>query len=84
MMTLAQTDRPRASLSQRLVKLTNSAAGLDLILRLIQALSQIASEFCTDRETVLRCSIATSQLALGEFSHEMSRLGSRFAPYPDR
>jgi hypothetical protein len=58
--------RPRVSLPRQLANFTNSTAGLDLTLRLIQALAQIAAEICIDHATVMGCVTAKSQLALGE------------------
>jgi hypothetical protein len=58
--------RPRVSLPKQLANFTNSSAGLDLTLRLIQALAQVAAEVCIDNATVMRCMTAKSQLALGE------------------
>lgn len=58
--------RPRLSLPKKFANFNNSSAGLDLTLRLIQALAQIAAEVCIDSATVIRCVIAKSQLALGE------------------
>lgn len=58
--------RPRVSLPKKFANFNNSGAGLNLTLRLIQALAQIAAEVCIDSATVIRCVIAKSQLALGE------------------
>jgi hypothetical protein len=58
--------RRRVSLPKKLANFNNSSAGLDLTLRLIQALAQIAAEVCIDGATVIRCVTAKSQLALGE------------------
>lgn len=65
-MAQVQSARPRASLPKQFANFTNRTAGLDLTLRLIQALSQVAAEVSTENGTVMRCIIATSQLALGE------------------
>jgi hypothetical protein len=58
---------PRTSLSKQLVNFTNSSAGLEKTLRLIQALAQIAAEVCIDNATAMRYLMAKSQLALCEF-----------------
>lgn len=55
------------SLPKQLANFTSSTTGLDLTLRLIQALAQIAVELCVDKDTVIKCVIAKSQLALGEY-----------------
>lgn len=57
---------PRVSLPKQLTNFTNSSAGLDLTLRLIQALAQIAAEVCIDNATFMRYVTAKSQLALGK------------------
>lgn len=59
--------QPRASFPKQLANFTNSCSGLDLTLRLINALALVAAEICVDDETVKRCIIAASQLGLGEF-----------------
>lgn len=58
--------RRRASLAKQFANFTNSTAGLDLTLRLIQALAQIAVEVSIDSATAKQCLMAKSQLALGE------------------
>lgn len=71
-MALAQSTRSGLSLSQKVAEVTKSTAGLDLILRLLQALSQIASEAWIDSKHGIQFSIATSQLALGwSLSHQI-------------
>lgn len=57
---------PRVSLTKQWLKFTNSNGGLDLTLRLIQALTMIATEVCMDKAIVTRCDTATAQLAMGE------------------
>ena len=59
--------QPRALLPKQLANFTNSCAGLDLTLRLIQAVAIVAAEVCVDNATVKGCLIATAQLGLGEF-----------------
>ncbi|KAH8803587.1 hypothetical protein F5884DRAFT_888965 [Xylogone sp. PMI_703] len=56
---------PRVSLSKQFINFTSSCGGLDLTLRLIQALAIVAAEVTVDHVTVARCTTAMSQLALG-------------------
>ncbi|KAK2765099.1 hypothetical protein FQN54_008798 [Arachnomyces sp. PD_36] len=56
--------QPRASLPKQLANFTNSAAGLDLTLRLIHALAIVGAEISTDDVIVEKCIIATAQLGL--------------------
>lgn len=58
--------KPRASFPKQLANWTNSAGGLDLTLRLFNALTLIAAEICVDDVIVERSIIATEQLGLGE------------------
>lgn len=58
----------RAALPKQLANFTNSTAGLDLTLRLIQAVTVVAAHLLVDNVTVKRCWIAVSQLTLGEFT----------------
>lgn len=58
--------RRRVSLLKRFGNFTNTTPGLDMTLRLLQALAMIAAEVCLDKSIVVRCSIAKNQLALGE------------------
>lgn len=67
-MARTTSTRRSVSLPKKLADFNNSSAGLDLTLRLIQALAQIASELCVDSATVIKCVTAKSQLALGEFT----------------
>ena len=64
-MSLVQS---QLSYSRKLAQLTKSTAGLDLILRLTQALTQIATEVGIKGHHGVRFAIATSQLALGSFT----------------
>ncbi|KFY43358.1 hypothetical protein V494_02023 [Pseudogymnoascus sp. VKM F-4513 (FW-928)] len=65
-MAHVQPARPLVSLPKKFANFTNSAAGLDLTLRLIQAVSIIAAEvFINNSIVVVGCVTATSQLALG-------------------
>jgi hypothetical protein len=50
---------------KQLANFINSSAGLDLTLRLIQALAQIMAEVCIDNTTVMGWLIVKSQLAFG-------------------
>jgi hypothetical protein len=59
--------RPRASLPKQFVNFANSTAGLDYTLRLIQALAMVAAKLYHDNAISVKCSIASSQLAFGEF-----------------
>lgn len=59
--------QPRATFPKQLANWTNSAAGLDLTLRLIHALALIATEICVDDVSLERSVIAAEQLGLGEF-----------------
>ncbi|KFY26678.1 hypothetical protein V493_03949 [Pseudogymnoascus sp. VKM F-4281 (FW-2241)] len=52
-MAYLHSARPHASLTKQWAKFTNSTAGLDLALRLAQALTQIAAELCFDNAIVL-------------------------------
>jgi hypothetical protein len=64
---MAQVEkRRRGSLPKRFGDFTNTTPGLDMTLRLLQALVMIAAEVCLDKSVVVRCSIAKEQLALGE------------------
>ncbi|KAL1959322.1 hypothetical protein VTO42DRAFT_2509 [Malbranchea cinnamomea] len=56
--------RRRPSLPRQFANFTNRTAGLDLTLRMIQALAMIAAEVLVDKATVVRCETATVQLAL--------------------
>ncbi|KAJ5176969.1 uncharacterized protein N7482_002846 [Penicillium canariense] len=56
--------RSRASLPKQLANFTNSTAGLDLTLRLFHSLALIGSGLEFDDTTVMRCSIAASQIGL--------------------
>ena len=58
-------DRPRASLPKQLANFTNSSAGLDLTLRLVHSMVLIGSGINLSSATVMRCSIAASQIDLG-------------------
>lgn len=51
-------------LSRQLGNFTNTTPGLDMALRLIQAVAQIA-EVCLDPVIAVKCMIAKNQLALG-------------------
>lgn len=60
---------PRAALPKQLANFTNSTGGLDLTLRLIQAVAIVAAHVLVDNVdivTIKRCWLAVSQLALGE------------------
>lgn len=65
---------PRAALPKQLANFTNSTGGLDLTLRLIQAVSIVAAHVLVDSVSVKRCWLAVSQLALGKFHHNDDRL----------
>lgn len=56
----------RASLPKQLANFTNSTASLDLTLRLLHSLALIGIEIDFDNATVMRCSVAASQIGLGE------------------
>lgn len=56
-----------ASLPKQLANFTNSTAGLDLTLRLLHSLALIGTEIDFDNATVIRCSVAASQITLGGF-----------------
>lgn len=49
----------------QLSNFTSQTTGLDLTLRLLQALTQIGTEVLLDAETIKCCATATMQLALG-------------------
>ena len=68
MAQLSVQARPRASLAKQLANFTNSTAGLDLTLRLFHSLVLIGADLDFDKDTVLRCSVAASQIGLGRFS----------------
>lgn len=68
MAQLSVQARSRASVAKQLANFTNSTAGLDLTLRLFHSLVLIGAELDFDKDTVLRCSIAASQIGLGQFS----------------
>ncbi|KAL6850767.1 hypothetical protein ACO1O0_007893 [Amphichorda felina] len=58
---------PRAALPKQLANFTNSTGGLDLTLRLIQAVAIVAAHVLVDNVdnvTIKRCWLAVSQLAL--------------------
>jgi hypothetical protein len=55
----------RASLPKQLANFTNTTAGLDLTLRLFHSLVLIGTQIDFDNVTVMRCSIAASQIGLG-------------------
>lgn len=64
-----QQEQPKAqqSLAQQFANFTNTTAGLEKTLRLIQALAQIIAEVSShDVVTAARWSTAKSQLALSE------------------
>ncbi|OKO94334.1 hypothetical protein PENSUB_11601 [Penicillium subrubescens] len=54
----------RASLPKQLANFTNTTAGLDLTLRLFHSLVLIGTQIDFDNVTVMRCSIAASQIGL--------------------
>jgi hypothetical protein len=56
----------RASLPKQLANFTKSTAGLDLTLRLLHSLVLIGTEIDFDSATAMRCSVAASQIGLGE------------------
>lgn len=68
-MAQPQSIRPTA-LPKQLANFTNSTGGLDLTLRLIQAVAIVAAHVLVDNVTVKQCWHAVSQLALGEFIQE--------------
>lgn len=53
------------SLPIQLFNFTSQTTGLDLTLRLLQALTQIGTEILLDADTIKQCATATAQLALG-------------------
>lgn len=55
----------RLSYSQKLTGVVKSVAGLDLVLRLIQAVAQIVADVQIDGKYGIQFGVATSQLALG-------------------
>lgn len=57
--------RRRIPFPRQLANFTNTTTGLDLTLRLLQALTLVAAEVCVDDVTVKGCLVATSQLNLG-------------------
>lgn len=63
---MAKPQTPPASLPKQLANFTNTTAGMDMTLRLLQALAMIAAVVCQDKPTVVMSSIAASQLALGK------------------
>lgn len=64
-MTQLSPAHSRASLPKQLANFTNSTAGLDLTLRLLHSLALIGTEIDFDNATVMRCSVAASQIGLG-------------------
>lgn len=66
-MAPAQQDHARASRLKQIANFTNSTAGLDLTLRLIQSVTILVSEIHPNSATVKMCAAATMQLTLGKF-----------------
>lgn len=64
---------PSQSLVKQFANFTDSTAGLEKTLRLIQALCSVVSEVTLDTVLAKRCLIAKSQLALCEFISNSSR-----------
>ncbi|KAJ5143142.1 uncharacterized protein N7515_001929 [Penicillium bovifimosum] len=56
---------PRISLSRQLANFTNSTAGLDLTLRFFHSLALLGTQLKFSNATVLKCSVAASQIGLG-------------------
>lgn len=76
---MAKPPTPPASLPKQLANFTNTTAGMDMTLRLLQALAMIATVVCQDKPTVVMSSIAASQLALGKLdltNSDVTRLTS--------
>ena len=57
----------KGSLLKQMINFTNSTVGLDLILRLFHSLALIGTGLGFGNTTLTRCSIAASQIGLGEF-----------------
>lgn len=58
----------RLSYAQKATELVKSVAGLDLLLRLFQAVAQIVADLQLEGKYGIQFGAATSQLALGWYS----------------